>query len=299
MKAICKTLLCIACLLMTFNVMGRELERHQSDSVSHALATMWSASYHNISTNDGKEVATEFMRGVQDALSLTKAEGEKAYQTGWEQGQQMLQIIKDIETRGKFKVDVPKIQYVFKLIEKGRTPGFTNETAQRFLNWLIKKIAEEDYRVEGSAEYLSKAAQREGVIKTSSGLLFEVLKEGEGDCPDSNDMVCVKYEGRLIDGKVVSISDQQNNSILHVGETIPGFAEGLQMMKIGGKYRLYIPSEIGYGEGGSENIPGGAASIFDVELIDYCKVDADGKFGKSVLVEKKLKEQNEKEEQKK
>ena len=300
MNSLRKALLCICCMLVAINVMGRErqLTRQDSDSISNALATIWSKSYRNIVINDGQSVASEYMRGVQDALTLhiDSAEIEvntkrDAYNIGLVQGKWMSQNIKAFETRGKFKVDVARMKRVFANIEKGRPSGFSAETAELYINWLMTNIAKEDYQIDGSAEYLRQAAQKEGVVKTPSGLLFEVLKEGEGESPDANDMVYVRYEGRLIDGKVFNKSDEKNNAILNINETIPGWIEGLQMMKIGGKYRLYIPSELGYGEEGSKGIPGGAASIFDIELLDFRVVDEDGNFGDSVLQEKKKQQQ--------
>lgn len=293
MSVIRRSLLSVACLLMTLSVMGREreLSRQESDSVSHALATMWSKSYRNISANDGQSVGAEFMRGIQDALSQSKNEGQTAYIKGWEYGNLMNQGIKDVEKRGGFKVDVARLKNVLKNIEKGRPSGFSDQTAQKYLNWLMKKIDTENYQIDGSEEFLRKASERKGVTTTSSGLIFEVLTEGEGDeMPDANDMVYVRYEGRLIDGKVIGKSDERENAIFSVNELVAGFREGLQMMKIGGKYRLYIPAKLGYGEVGSKNIPGGAATVFDVELLDFRKVDADGNFGDSVLQEKKKNE---------
>ncbi len=301
MSAIRKTLLCMACMLMAFSTMGREREllRQESDSVSHALATIWSKSYRNIAANDGKAIGAEFMRGIQDVLTAhidstqvaNPSDGNttKAYKVGMSQGITMTQLIKELEKRGGFKVDVKRLKYVLSNIEKGRPSGFSEQTARLFMKWLLDKIDKENYQIDGSEAYLRSIEQRQGVIKTPSGLLFEVLTEGEGESPDANDLVYIKFECRLIDNTVTSRSDERNNSILSVNETIKGFGEGLQLMKIGGKYRLYIPSELGYGDIGSKNIPGGAATIFDVELLDFRRVDADGNFGDSEL-QKKAKE---------
>ena len=303
MNSVHKTLIILVCSLMAFNAMGREREltRRDNDSVAHALATIWSKSYINIAANDGKDIAKEYMRGVQTVLShhidstnvvCSSADSSSvAFLTGLQQGLVMTQNIKNLEKKWGFKVDVKRMKHVFSNIEKGRPSGYSDQTAKSYLNWLMTNLAKEDYQIDGSAEFLLKTSQRPGVIKTPTGLLFEVITEGEGESPDENDMVYLRYECRLIDGKLVNKSDEKNNAIMTVNETIPGFSEGLQKMKIGGKYRLYIPSELGYGEEGSKSIPGGAAAIFDVELLDYRIVDADGNFGDSVLMEKQKQEQ--------
>lgn len=267
----------MACAAAAFTALGhdRELSRQESDSVSHALATLWGNYIKNKAAADGAAVSAEYMRGVQEALKLSQ--DNDAYFQGLSEGVVMARRIREVEALGGFKVDVQKLAYVLSRMEKGRPSGFSDESAEQYLNRLMARIAEENHQVEGSKEYLDQAAQREGVMKMPSGLLFEVLTEGEGDKPGPKDVVLVKYTGRLIDGKVFNESPEDKDTFFRVSETIPGFGEGLQMMKKGGRYRLYIPSDLGYGrEGVPGLIPGGAATIFDVELLDFRTVDADG-----------------------
>lgn len=270
-----RIVLIVCCLLAVGSVMGRdrELSRQESDSVSHALATLWGNYIKTKAQKDGAEVSAEYMRGVQEALKLSQ--DNDAYFQGLSEGVVIARRIRDVEALGGFKVDVAKLAYVLSRIEKGRPSGFSEASAEQYLNFLMAKIAKENHQIEGSAEYLQKAAEREGVVKMPSGLLFEVLTEGEGDQPGPNDLVLVRYAGRLIDGTEFNSSEEGEGSTFEVSKTIPGFSEGLQLMKKGGIYRLYIPSEIGYGvEGVPGIVPGGAATIFDVELVDLRHAEA-------------------------
>lgn len=119
-----------------------------------------------------------------------------------------------------------------------------------------------------AAGFMAANADDEGVITTGSGLQYKVLEEGKGDSPTTADVALISYTGMLTDGKIF---DQNPNAPLAIDSVVPGFAEGLQLMKRGGKYRLWIPPELGYGaavpEGGP--IPANSVLVFDVELKDY------------------------------
>ena len=104
---------------------------------------------------------------------------------------------------------------------------------------------------------------------TASGLAYQVLREGDGPRPTATDTVLVHYEGRLEDGTVFDSSYARGEpAIFGVGQVIPGFAEGLQLMEAGAKYRFYIPSEIAYGGAGAgQAIPPDSDLMFEVELL--------------------------------
>jgi FKBP-type peptidyl-prolyl cis-trans isomerase FkpA len=105
---------------------------------------------------------------------------------------------------------------------------------------------------------------------TPSGLGFRVLKEGEGPHPTESDIALVQYTGRLPDGKVFDQNTQGAPMPLAAGATIPGFSEGLKLMKKGGVYRLRIPPKLGYGERGNPPaIPANSTLIFDVAMMDF------------------------------
>jgi len=123
--------------------------------------------------------------------------------------------------------------------------------------------------MEAGKKFLEDNAKREGVKATPSALQYEVLKEGTGPKPGPTSTVEVHYEGRLINGKVFDSSYERKETIsFPLNRVIPGWTEGLQLMTTGSKYRLFIPSELGYGaRGAGADIPPNAALIFDVELI--------------------------------
>ena len=104
---------------------------------------------------------------------------------------------------------------------------------------------------------------------TASGLAYQVLREGDGPRPSATDTVLVHYEGQLEDGTVFDSSYARGEpAIFGVGQVIPGFAEGLQLMETGAKYRFYIPSKIGYGSAGAgQAIPPDSNLMFEVELL--------------------------------
>jgi FKBP-type peptidyl-prolyl cis-trans isomerase FklB len=123
--------------------------------------------------------------------------------------------------------------------------------------------------VAAGKKFLEENAKREGVKTTESGLQYEVIKEAEGPQPGPDDIVTVHYEGSLTDGTVFDSSIKRGTPIdLPVGGVIPGWVEGLQLMHVGEKYKLYIPSELAYGEQSpSPLIPANSVLVFDLELL--------------------------------
>ena len=117
----------------------------------------------------------------------------------------------------------------------------------------------------------------EEVQTTASGLQYIVLEPGEGDNPVAADSVEVHYEGRLVDGTVFDSSFERGQTVTFgLTQVIPGWTEGLQLMKPGAKYKFIIPPELGYGEGGAgQTIGPNATLLFDVELIAVVKADAE------------------------
>ena len=117
-------------------------------------------------------------------------------------------------------------------------------------------------------KFLEQNAQQEGVKVTASGLQYLVLKEGNGVKPGPNDAVTVHYTGRLIDGTVFESSVERGEpATFAVGQVIPGWVEGLQLMSEGAAWRLFIPSNLAYGPHGTGPIQPNSTLIFDVQLI--------------------------------
>lgn len=118
--------------------------------------------------------------------------------------------------------------------------------------------------------YLNENKTSEGVITTESGLQYKVLKEGKGKSPEKSDKVKVHYKGTKLDETVFDSSYKRGQpATFQVDQVIKGWTEGLQLMKEGGKYRLFIPADLAYGErGAGQQIGPNEVLIFEVELLE-------------------------------
>ena len=127
--------------------------------------------------------------------------------------------------------------------------------------------------IEKGKAFLAENAKREGVVTLPSGLQYEVITEGTGIKPSANDQVKCHYEGTLIDGTLFDSSVKRGQpAVFGVSQVIKGWVEALQLMPEGSKWKLYIPSELGYGsQQAGEMIPPYSTLIFEVELIKVIK----------------------------
>lgn len=116
-------------------------------------------------------------------------------------------------------------------------------------------------------QFLAWNARQPGVRTTASGLQYKVLKEGTGARPTDADVALIKYKGTLRDGKVF---DENERAPFPVAQVVPGFSEALKLMQKGGKYRLWIKPELGYGDRDTGGvIPPNSVLVFDVELLEF------------------------------
>ncbi len=133
---------------------------------------------------------------------------------------------------------------------------------------MAKAKAEGAVNRQKGAAFIAENASKEGVKTTPSGLQYIVVREGNGASPTPADQVQVNYEGRLIDGKVFDSSYERGApATFGVTQVIPGWTEGLQLMKEGSKYQFFIPADLAYGDQGPPDIGAGQTLIFDVELL--------------------------------
>ena len=123
-------------------------------------------------------------------------------------------------------------------------------------------------RVEGT-KFLEENKKKPGVITLPSGLQYKVITDGTGAKPVITDQVTVHYRGKLLNGTVFDASyDRGEPATFGLTQVIKGWTEGLQQMKVGGKYELYIPAELAYGDvGAGELIGPGAVLIFEIEML--------------------------------
>lgn len=129
------------------------------------------------------------------------------------------------------------------------------------------KAQSEKALADGQA-FLAENGKREGVVTTESGLQYEIITSADGAQPGADDVVTVHYHGTLTDGTVFDSSVDRGTPIqLRVDQVIPGWVEGLQLMHVGEKAKLFIPSELAYGEQSpSPKIPANSVLVFEIEL---------------------------------
>ena len=137
---------------------------------------------------------------------------------------------------------------------------------QKKMDEFAKKQASET--AAAGEKYLADNKAKEGVKTTPSGLQYSVKTEGTGKQPNAKSTVTVHYEGRLLDGTVFDSSIKRGEpATFKLDGVIKGWTEGLQLMKEGGEYTLYIPAELAYGDKGNPSIPPNSLLVFDVKLI--------------------------------
>jgi FKBP-type peptidyl-prolyl cis-trans isomerase len=151
--------------------------------------------------------------------------------------------------------------------------GKDMQTADAFINGFFQKaqqIAAENNQAEGE-KFLAENKTKSGVITTESGLQYKVVTEGTGSKPTAEDVVKVHYTGKYLDGTKFDSSVDRGEPIeFPLGNVIPGWSEGVQLMPVGSKYILWIPSELAYGPGGNGIRPNSTLE-FEVELLEIVK----------------------------
>lgn len=216
----------------------------------------------------------EFVKGFMDAAKNPDNSAKLAYALGYEIGcQEMTQAFIGLsENLFGAGEEFNKSNYIsgFRdgMLEDWHIMTFdeADETSNRLYEYLSQR--QFDKIKDDNAAYLEKKAKEENVVKTASGLLYEVIKLGNGGPkPTATSDVEVRYRGELIDGTVF---DEATTPItLNLGGVIKGWTEGLQLMSVGDKYRFYIPYNLGYGnQGAGSDIKPYSTLIFEVELVN-------------------------------
>ena len=156
-----------------------------------------------------------------------------------------------------------------------KQPAISYEEAKQVINDYFMKLQQERLEInkQAGAEFLEINRHKAGVVELPSGLQYEILKQGTGAKPSASDKVKCHYHGTLINGTVFDSSVQRGEpATFGVSQVIPGWVEALQLMPVGSKWRLFIPSNLAYGEhGAGDVIEPNSTLTFDVELLDIVK----------------------------
>ncbi len=199
------------------------------DSVSYLLGINFGSFMANY--DFGKDMNySEIVRGIKDFVN---AEGD----------------FQDPDFVKQFKVDPNQMNDLFNRYLENRRQGVAAAAKEK------------------SEKFLADNAKKADVVTTESGLQYKILEPGSDVKPGPQDTVWVRYKGTLIDGTVFDqVAEDADPIRLTLNRVVPGWTEGLQLVGEGGKIQLFIPSELGYGEQGTQGIPGNSALLFDVEL---------------------------------
>ena len=170
----------------------------------------------------------------------------------------VLEGLKDSKDPNSWKLDRPAINQA---VQDAQTRIRAQQEKQ------VEAMAEANLK-SGEA-FLAENAKKDGVTVTASGLQYRVITEGAGDAPKATDTVKVHYEGRLISGDIFDSSIARGEPVsFPLNGVIPGWSEGVQLMKVGSKFEFTIPSALAYGPSGTGPIPPNSVLVFDVELLE-------------------------------
>ncbi len=209
---------------------------------------------------------------AQTATTGTVDKAKASYVVGWQIAGQVPPIMRD-------ELDPTAVANAVKAALSGQKPTMTEAEAKQINEAFMAKIQAKykaemvklgaKNKAEGDA-FLAKNKTAAGIKTTASGLQYQVITQGTGARPGPNDTVQVNYTGSFVDGQVFDASSKHNPpgpASIPVANVIPGFREGLQLMQVGGHYKLFIPSTLAYGAEPQPPMPPNATLIFDVTLV--------------------------------
>lgn len=186
-----------------------------------------------------------------------------------------LSIGNNFQNSGINNLNIDEFVKGLKAVLEDTKPELSYEESKEIINAYFMKLQTERLELNKKAgeEFLAINKERPNVVTLPSGLQYEVLKAGEGEKPTASDKVKCHYHGTLINGQVFDSSEQRGEpAVFGVSQVIPGWVEALQLMPVGSKWRLFIPSDLAYGEhGAGDAIEPNSSLVFDVELLDIVK----------------------------
>ena len=183
-----------------------------------------------------------------------------------------LSIASNLISSGVKTIQIEAFTDALRAAFAGEMPEITPNEANQILQNYFEKLQNEQGKEakEAGEKFLAENKTKEGVVTLPSGLQYKILKEGDGKKPKASDSVKCHYEGKLINGQIFDSSIRRGEpAVFPVSGVIAGWVEALQLMTVGSKWQLYIPSELAYGKhGAGASIGPNETLIFDVELLE-------------------------------
>ena len=211
----------------------------------------------------------DFVEGLSKEVSADEAAKLRALLASIDIKKQMPQIVQSMNQQATGKGDTTYVDATIFL--KGLTEGLLKTNTLSADSATKIEQQQYDYHTQQlktrNADFLKNYAKQKGVKSTPSGLLYKVIKEGDGAMPADTSEVEVHYEGKLIDGSVFDSSYKRGETATFaVNQVIKGWSEAVKLMKVGAEYEVCLPYEIAYGERGTRGIPPYSTLIFKIEL---------------------------------
>ena len=211
----------------------------------------------------------DFVEGLNKEVSADEAAKLRALLASIDIKKQMPQIVQSMNQQATGKGDTTYVDAATFL--KGLTEGLLKTNTLSADSATKIEQQQYDYYTQQlktrNADFLKNYAKQKGVKSTASGLLYKVIKEGDGAMPTDTSEVEVHYEGKLVDGTVFDSSYKRGETATFaVNQVIKGWSEAVKLMKVGAEYEVCLPYEIAYGERGTRGIPPYSTLIFKIEL---------------------------------
>ena len=211
----------------------------------------------------------DFVEGFSQDISADEAAKLRALLASIDIKKQMPQIVQSMNQQATGKGDTTYVDAAIFL--KGLTEGLLKTNTLSADSATKIEQQQYDYYAQQlktrNADFLKNYAKQKGVKSTASGLLYKVIKEGDGAMPTDTSEVEVHYEGKLVDGTVFDSSYKRGQTATFaVNQVIKGWSEAVKLMKVGAEYEVCLPYEIAYGERGTRGIPPYSTLIFKIEL---------------------------------
>ena len=214
---------------------------------------------------------------AQQNTSLSSAVDSACYAIGVLNGSGLKESMNQFPG-GKFNLQAIAEAFVHALTGDAETLLINREDAQNYIQSFVMNatIKEAEAAKEEEIRFLAENKTKEGVITTESGLQYKVLNQGEGDKPGIDDRATVHYTGSLLDGTVFDSSVERGEPVTFgVAQVIQGWTEVLQLMPLGSKFMLWIPSGLGYGAQGNGPIKPNSTLVFELELLDIEEIESE------------------------